>query len=155
MRHIVKFITTFFYAGFFPKIPGTFASTLACGVYLLLKENTAILFMFTAFAVASGFLFCAEAEHILKKKDAPQIVIDEVAGMLLILCALPKEKISLFILFCVFLVFRLLDILKPYPIRRIQKLPGSFGVMLDDIAASFYTVVLFYVFFRLASWITS
>lgn len=67
------------------------------------------------------------------------IVIDEVAGMMLSVLVLPR---TIPILIVAFLCFRALDIVKPFPARQAQSLPGGVGVMVDDLAAGAYTLVL-------------
>jgi len=155
MQGLTKIISTFFYVGYFPKIPGTAASLLACLLFIFLKKNPVLLFIISGFLLIAGFLFCGKAEGIFQKKDAPQIVIDEVAGMLLVFCLLWHTEIRALSLFSLFLLFRFFDILKPYPIKYLQKIPASSGIMLDDILAAVYTVVSFQVFLRLALWIAS
>jgi len=73
---------------------------------------------------------------MFNKKDAKYIVIDEVGGMLLSLMFLP---FNIKFVIIAFVLFRLLDILKPYPANRIQELKGSIGIMGDDIVAGLYT----------------
>jgi phosphatidylglycerophosphatase A len=74
-----------------------------------------------------------EAEIILKAEDPGCIVIDEVAGMLVTLIGLPFNMISVF---AGFLIFRILDIWKPYPIRFLErKLSGGVGIVMDDVVA--------------------
>jgi phosphatidylglycerophosphatase A len=78
-----------------------------------------------------------EAEKIFWRKDASQIVFDEVVGAFISVFLLPK-KIEYIIL--AFFIFRFFDIVKPYPIRKIdEKVKGGFGVMLDDVIAAVYT----------------
>lgn len=78
-----------------------------------------------------------EAEKLFWRKDSPQIVFDEVVGAFISVFLLPK-KIEYIIL--AFFIFRFFDIVKPYPIRKIdEKVKGGFGVMLDDVIAAVYT----------------
>lgn len=120
------------------------------GVFLFyfFKSSIPICMLFTLLLIILGFLVTGEAEKILKKKDAKYIVIDEVSGMLLSLIFLPYN-IKLVIL--AFLLFRILDALKPYPAGKLQKLKGSIGVMSDDIIAGLYTNIILQVVLRLAS----
>lgn len=155
MRRLAKIISTFFYLGYFPKIPGTAASLIACLLFIFLKNSPLLLFIISAFLLSAGFLFTAKAEKIFQKKDAPEIVIDEVAGMLLTFCLLVHIEIKPVFLFTIFLLFRLFDILKPYPIKYLQKLPGSIGIMSDDIAAAIYSAIFFQLFLKVTLWIGS
>jgi len=92
------------------------------------------------------------AEKIFNKKDAGCIVIDEVSGMLLSLIFIPYD-IKLVIL--AFILFRILDALKPFPLDRLQSLNGSIGIMSDDIVAGLYTNIILQVALRLVSFKTS
>jgi phosphatidylglycerophosphatase A len=78
-------------------------------------------------------------ERVLGKKDPGVIVIDEVAGMLLSVILLPR---TIPVLITAFLLFRLFDIWKPFPARESQALTGGVGVMVDDLIAGFYTLIL-------------
>lgn len=95
-----------------------------------------------------GLLITGRAEEIFNKKDAGCIVIDEVSGMLLSLLFIPYD-IRLVII--AFILFRILDTLKPYPSDRLQNLKGSWGVMSDDIVAGLYTNIILQVVLRLVS----
>lgn len=95
-----------------------------------------------------GFLLSGRAEKIFNKKDAGCIVIDEVSGMLLSLIFIPYD-IKLVIM--AFILFRILDALKPFPSDRLQNLTGSIGIMSDDIVAGLYTNIILQVVLRLVS----
>ena len=94
---------------------------------------------------AVGLLACGLVEEMAQRKDPPIIVIDEVCGMLLGLLFLPYD-IKLIIL--AFIIFRVLDTLKPWPIGKIEKLKGSLGIMGDDIVAGIYTNIILQVVVR-------
>lgn len=99
-----------------------------------------------------GFLVAGRAEEIFNKKDARYIVIDEIVGMLLSLIFIPYD-IKLVII--AFIIFRILDALKPYPAGSLENLKGSLGVMSDDIIAGLYTNIILQIVLRLASLKTS
>ncbi|MFZ2602797.1 MAG: phosphatidylglycerophosphatase A [Candidatus Omnitrophota bacterium] len=142
----MKLISTFFYAGFFPLVPGTFASAIGVLIFYFLKDNLIASLSVTLFLVILGFLTCTEAEELFKEKDPKYIVIDEVSGMCLSLLFLPSYDYKVFILG--FLVFRIFDTLKPFPIGRIQDLKGGSGVMSDDLLAALYTNITLQLSFR-------
>ena len=133
---LVKTLSTFFYVGFLPLIPGTFASLIGVTIFYLTRGNFWLMILLTASIIILGFAASGEAERMFNKKDAKCIVIDEVAGMLLSLMFLP---FSIKFVIIAFVLFRLLDILKPYPANRFQDLNGSIGIMGDDIVAGLYT----------------
>jgi len=133
---LVKTLSTFFYVGYLPLIPGTFASLVGVAIFYLTRGNFWPMILFTASIIILGYAVSGEAEKIFNKKDSKYIVIDEVAGMLLSLMFLPFDLKFVII---AFVLFRLLDILKPYPANRIQELKGSIGIMGDDIVAGLYT----------------
>lgn len=145
---LVKTISSGFYLGYLPLIPGTFASIVACLIIWLFKNNSFIYILFTILIIVLGFLVSTEAEKIFKKKDAKHIVIDEIAGMFLSLLFLPINTVTLF---CAFLLFRGFDAFKVYPADKLQHWVGSKGVMLDDIIAGFYTNLILQFVLRLLS----
>jgi len=146
MRKRIKFITSFFYLGHSPFMPGTMGSLGGLVVYFLVKNNE-VLYGFTIlFLFFLGVIFSGEAEKIYKRKDARMIVIDEACGMLLALFFVP---INMFSIILGFFLFRIFDILKPPPARRMERLTGSLGVMFDDIIAAIYTNLILQFIFRI------
>ncbi len=135
MEKIIKLLTSFFYIGYLPLIPGTYASIAGLLIYLLVRSNIYFFWGATLLITAIGFLTAGRAEVIFREKDPSKIVIDEVSGMLLTFCFIP---FSFFNLIAGFIFFRFFDIVKPYPAKQIQKLNGSAGIMFDDIFAEFY-----------------
>ena len=89
--------------------------------------------------VVVGIWASRRVEDALERKDPGVIVIDEVAGMMVSVALLPRTPA---VLFCAFLLFRLFDILKPFPAREAQALRGGFGVVVDDLIAGAYALVL-------------
>lgn len=149
---IIKTVSTFFYIGYLPFIPGTFGSIAGICLFYLIKDSLPVYTVFTLLLIILGFLVCGKAEKILNKKDSRCIVIDEVCGMLLSLIFVPYD-IKLVII--AFVLFRMLDSFKPYPAGRFQELRGSPGVMFDDIVAGLYTNIILQVIARFASFMTS
>ena len=145
---IIKTLSTFFYVGYLPFIPGTFGSIAGAFLFYFAKDNSFIQISLTLTLIILGFLISGRAEKLFNKKDARRIVIDEVSGMLLALIFIPYD-IKLVIL--AFILFRILDTLKPYPAARLENLPGSTGIMGDDIVAGLYANVILQVALRLIS----
>lgn len=147
-QEIIKLISTFFYTGYLPLIPGTFGSMAGLLVFYLIKDNAFVLALVTSVILILGFVVTSEAENIFKRKDASCIVIDEVSGMLLSLLFLPY---SARIVVIAFFLFRILDTLKPYPAGRLQNIKGSLGIMSDDIVAALYTNIILQFVLRFIS----
>jgi len=141
-------ISTFFYVGFLPFIPGTFGSLTGLLLYYLVKRNGLLYLLAASVVIVLGFLFSSEAEKALGSKDARPIVIDEVSGMLIALMFLPFDYRLVII---GFFLFRLLDTVKPFPASRLEKAQGSLGIMGDDIIAGAYTNIILQLVLRLAS----
>jgi phosphatidylglycerophosphatase A len=142
----VVFIATGLYIGRIPLAPGTFGSLVGlpfCFILTQLKLTQAIactvLFIFFAVWIAG----CAE--RLLAKSDPACIVIDEIAGMVAALIGLPFNPATVV---CGFIFFRVLDILKPFPIRILDKrISGGLGIVLDDIAAGIFANLLLRIIF--------
>ncbi|MCX5697613.1 MAG: phosphatidylglycerophosphatase A [Candidatus Omnitrophica bacterium] len=145
---LVKAVTTFFGVGYLPFMPGTFGSATGIILYYLLKSNLYAYLVVVLILLILGLLLGKEAENIFRRKDPPQVVIDEVAGMLISLAFLPS---SVMLVVVGFLLFRILDTLKPFPAGRIQDLHGGAGIMADDIVAGLYANIILQVVFRFAS----
>ena len=146
-------ISTFFYSGYFPFIPGTFASLIGVLLFALVSANPPVYSLLTVVFIFLGFLSGTKAEEILKQKDPKIVVIDEVAGMFLSFLFLPYYDIKVYVLG--FLMFRILDTLKAFPAGKLQDLGGSKGIMMDDIIAAIYTNIILQVVFRMPSFIAS
>ncbi len=142
---LIKLIGTFFYAGYLPVMPGTFASAIGAGILLLIRGNVIVYACTLLACVCAGFAAGGAAEKLLKKKDSQFIVIDEVSGMLLSVLFLPH---TLAFIAAAFILFRVLDIIKPYPARVIERLRGSLGVMGDDLLVALYTNIILQVVLR-------
>lgn len=122
-----------------PIAPGTVASFVALAIVWAVPFSSLGLVLTLLLVVAIGGWAAGRAERLLATKDPGRVVIDEVAGMLLSVVALPR---SFGLLLAAFLLFRLLDILKPFPIRQSESLPGGLAIMLDDLIAGAFTLAL-------------
>ncbi|MBN2199202.1 MAG: phosphatidylglycerophosphatase A [Candidatus Aminicenantes bacterium] len=137
MKFIARVCATFFGLGFVPLAPGTAASLAAALLYklFLFKLAWPVLFLLV-FALALGGVPAASFySRELGQKDPRRVVIDEAAGQLATLILVPPDWISVG---SAFLLFRVFDILKPFPIRRIERLRAGWGIMADDLGAAFY-----------------
>lgn len=138
-------------SGYSPVAPGTCGSFLGILLILLLSRLEVsggprlLLFVVLVFCIsAAGVWAASQAERIFQQKDPPQVVIDEIVGQLLTFGLIFKHPRFLLLLLG-FLFFRLFDIVKPFPIRRLERVPLGFGIVLDDLAAGFYASLVLLV----------
>ena len=130
-----QIIATIGFIGYLPYVPGTAGSALGLLLILFLKpDNFQLLIIFLPV-----FLLGVITAHNTEKKlgyDSKHIVIDEFSGYLLTAIFIPK---SIVYLFAAFILFRIFDILKPPPIKKLEQVvSGGAGIMLDDILAAVY-----------------
>jgi phosphatidylglycerophosphatase A len=132
--HAVFLFATGCYVGKIPVAPGTFGSLIGVlGCFFLSKIHLSIAVLVTVLFIILAIRIAAEAEKILKKTDPGCVVIDEIAGMIIVLLGLPANWTTAA---AGFILFRLLDIVKPFPIRLLERrLSGGLGVVMDDVAA--------------------
>lgn len=151
--------------GYFPIAPGTMGSVVGVGLYLsvfagaahILSANAiakrlTVLYVFTpqlafmlvvTFVVTMGGIWAAtRAEKLLRKQDPSIVVVDEVAGQMIALLSGPFWIHTWWSIFTAFLLFRVFDIWKPYPIRRLEALESGLGIMADDVAAGAYALIV-------------
>jgi len=147
-KALIKTISTFFYVGFLPFIPGTFGSLAGLVLYYYIKNNNPAYISVTIFLAILGVITAGKAENLFNKKDPRYVVIDEVVGILISFMFLPLN-ISLIVIG--FLLFRLMDTLKPYPACVFERMHGGLGIMGDDIVAGIYTNLVLQAFIRLNS----
>ena len=131
-------------AGFAPKAPGTAGSIVGVLIYLLIERlhvgayyPHAIIFFFIV-----GIWASSRVEH-LWGHDSQRIVIDEVVGQLITFgIAAGRYQLSAFYVIVGFGLFRLFDIVKPFPIRYLERLKGGLGVVADDVGAGIYALAV-------------
>jgi phosphatidylglycerophosphatase A len=143
MTRLALAIATVGGAGYFPKAPGTIGSAIGVGVYLLTDHwsplaQTVLLLVVTI----AGMAAASRAATAVGRKDPGIVVIDEVAGQLatLLWTGAGGAGVALG-----FLLFRALDIIKPWPAGRFEQLPGGLGIMADDLMAGLYGNLLMIV----------
>jgi phosphatidylglycerophosphatase A len=122
-----------------PLAPGTVASALTALVLWLLQLPPLALAGMLIVVTAVGTWAADEAERSLGGKDPGAIVVDEVAGMMLSVLTVPLSPAALA---AGFLLFRVFDVVKPFPADVSQRLRGGLGVMVDDLIAGLYALVL-------------
>ncbi len=144
MRRVAVVLATGFGIGYLPGAPATWASaaTALLLAAVLPGATTPALLAITACVTVLAILVSGPAEKTLGH-DARPIVADEVAGMLVSVCGVPAIAHSsprfAATLALAFVLFRVFDVLKPPPVALSQRLPGGFGVVVDDLLAGIYT----------------
>lgn len=144
MRRVGVLVATVGGAGYFPVAPGTVGSAVGVGLYLLLPP--AWLPPVTALITVIGIWAAGEAARHFAREDPGPVVVDEVAGQLLTLL-FTGVRVRGAILG--FVLFRILDIVKPWPANRLERLPGGLGIMADDLMAAVYGNLLMQLAIRL------
>lgn len=135
-------------AGYFPIAPGTAGSAVGVAFFVGMRWAGVGALFEAGLIIALFALGCwagSQAEHHFGFDDPGPVVIDEVVGQLITLAFLPVSWMGM--LFG-FLVFRVLDIVKPYPARQFEQLHGGLGIMADDAMAGVYGQLIV----RLAAW---
>ena len=141
MKLLSKVISTFFGLGYFPVAPGTITSLVVILAYKFYLYQLSwplylfILFLLFLVGVYTSTKFSAESN----KKDPRKIVIDEACGQLLVLFRMSE---AWFPVLASFILFRVFDIVKPFPIKKVEALPAGWGIMMDDIVAAIYAGVI-------------
>ena len=136
-RRLGLFIATCGYIGYAPVAPGTFGSAAGLAVFYAVRSTASVPVEIAAIVIlfAVGIWSGTEAEHHFGGIDPGPVVLDEVVGMLITLALLP---VNIFGAIVGFLVFRVLDVIKPWPAAQMERLPGGLGVMADDGMAAVY-----------------
>jgi len=143
MDVLYKYIATLGFVGYIPFAPGTFGTLVAFIIYVLLKPSLFIHVILLSLIIPIGIISSHYTERILNDKDSRHIVIDEFCGYFLSVLLIP---FSMNYALAAFFLFRFFDILKPFPIRRIESvLSGGKGIMADDVLAAFYTNAVLHI----------
>ncbi len=136
-----ELLFTGFYSGYSPVAPGSAGTLVGAALYCLeylafgkaswIFNCAAVMVLFYPFLRITG-----EGEQFFGRKDPSEVVLDEIFGYWVSVLFYP---FNITIAIAAFLIFRSMDIFKPYPIRRLQSLNGGLGIMIDDIVAGLYT----------------
>ncbi len=149
MRQVALFLATCGYVGYAPVAPGTFGSAAGLAIFALVRASGSVSLELATIVVlfALGVWAGTEAERHFGGVDPGPIVLDEVVGMLITLALLPVNSMGALV---GFLVFRALDVVKPWPSGRFERLHGGLGVMADDAMAAVYGNVVMRILLAVA-----
>ena len=141
LRHPIQFIAVGFGSGLLPKMPGTYGTVVAIPLYIVMSSLSLITYTLITLAL---ILFAIYACHVTARSfaahDHPSIVIDEIVGYLVTMIAVPCTWLWILV---GFLLFRLFDIWKPWPIRWLDHhVQGGLGIVVDDLLAGVYAAIL-------------
>jgi phosphatidylglycerophosphatase A len=139
VRHAITFLATGAYVGLIPIAPGTFGSVLALPLLVAiaaLRLSPSVVVLAIVAVAALAMLVCERAGALYEDADSSRIVLDEVCGMLVAGALLPPTPR---VLLLAFVLFRVFDIVKPFPARYLDRqVRNGFGVVADDLVAGLY-----------------
>jgi len=146
-----RLTATFFSIGYLRPGPGTWGSAATVLLWWLLTHFIApsgqawTAIVLAILVIVVGIPAATQVARASGKKDPQFVVIDEVAGQVITLIAVPVSWKSLLL---GFILFRGFDIVKPPPVRQLEKLPEGFGIVIDDVAAGLYALVIMQIALR-------
>jgi phosphatidylglycerophosphatase A len=152
MKSLSKIIATFFGVGYFPIAPGTLTSLIVVLLYkfYLHRLSWPIYLLLIFFVFLVGIFASTKYSTELKKDDPRRIVIDEAFGQLTVLFRIGESwGTGWFPLLSCFLLFRIFDIIKPYPIKKVETLPQGWGIVMDDLVAAVYAGIIIHLYLLL------
>jgi phosphatidylglycerophosphatase A len=151
MKRIAVLIATAGGAGYFPFAPGTVGSAAGIAIYLLTRHFDPVVqvALLVAVSVVGTWASTVAARHF-EREDPGYVVIDEVAGQLATLLLLDVGWMGALL---GFFLFRILDIIKPWPANRLEALHGGVGIMADDLMAGAYGWLLLWGALAVAPWL--
>jgi len=143
---LVKAFGSGLFSGYSPIASGTIGSLVGLALYVIPGFETPPVIITASFLV---FVFGIKAADIMEKRyghDPAEVTIDEVLGMWVSLLFLPKGPA---VAITAFLIFRIMDIVKPWPARKFDKVTGGLSILMDDVIAGFYTNITLHILLRI------
>jgi len=137
-----KIIGSGFYSGYSPFASGTVGSAVAILIYLIPGFEQIMVIIPVIMILLSYGIYVGSKFETVYGKDPSQCTVDEFVGTWISLIALPK---ILWIIVAAFLIWRILDIIKPPPARSLEKLKGGLGIMVDDVVSGIYTLIIMHL----------
>lgn len=150
MRNLIIIISTFFLTGYFPFASGTFATLCFLPFYYFFFKNLSPVtyFVITVLLYFLGVWSSSYATTIYNKKDPSKVVVDEIVGFLVTMMFIPYTLNRMIV---GFFISRILDIIKPFPARKLESLRAGNGIMIDDVISGIYGNILMWllIFFKI------
>ncbi len=147
MTRLALLLATWFGCGYFPWGPGTVGSLAAIAIamflHLYLGTGRPTFLILTLMLLIPAIWASTQTARVLNKKDPGVVVIDEVLGQWVTLLGATALAWKTFL--AAFLLFRVFDIWKPWPVRNLERLPEGIGIVSDDIAAGLYGALILYI----------
>lgn len=136
MKKLSQLIATVGFVGYVPIAPGTAGSLVATLAFILMPTYLPhVPFIIGSIALFLLAVWAADRSASVARPDPSEVVIDEVMGMVVAIAYLPLTPL---VLIGSFVLFRAFDIAKPFPVRQFEKLPGGWGIVMDDVIAGVY-----------------
>lgn len=152
LKDPVVLIAVGFGSGLAPKAPGTAGTVVAIPLFILMQQLPLLSYLlFTTCLFIAGIWICSYTSEKIGVHDHPSIVIDEIVGYLITMTAAPAGWLSIVI---GFVLFRLLDALKPWPISWFDRnISGGLGIMVDDVLAGIIAMAIMqgFIYFQILS----
>ncbi len=147
MNRLALALATWFGCGYFPWGPGTVGSLAAVAIAFALHAwlgfgRSAFLGLIVAF-LWPAIWASTQTARLVNRKDPGMVVVDEVVGQWVTLLGVRAFSLTMFV--AAFVLFRVFDIWKPWPIRKIERLPEGWGIVCDDLAAGLYAALILYI----------
>jgi phosphatidylglycerophosphatase A len=139
INFLEKLIGSGLYTGYLPKAPGTWGSLAAMILFLIPGfENPSLMILIISFSILISVPIAVKFESIYGE-DPGQFTFDEFIGMWITLLFIPKK---IWFILLAFLIWRAMDILKPFPVRKLESVKNGWGVVLDDVLAGIYSFII-------------
>lgn len=147
MNRVSLAIATWFGCGYFPWGPGTIGSLAALAIAILLHvyvgSGRGTFLILIVVLLGPGIWAASRTARIVEREDPGLVVVDEVLGQWVTLLGATVLEWKSWI--AAFVLFRLFDIWKPWPVRRFERLPEGWGIVSDDVAAGIYAALILYI----------
>jgi phosphatidylglycerophosphatase A len=147
MKFLARFLATVGYVGHAPVAPGTAGSLAALPIiWFIYPRLSAAGACRLVLAICAVAIWAAHQQASDEKKDPQYVVIDELMGQMVALLFIPLD---FFTIAAGFVLFRIFDVFKPFPSRQSEKLPGGWGIVMDDVVAGIYANIVLQIFILL------